>query len=211
MHACIPMFLPQLNTLLFVRLHGTSLESARFIAQHGFDERQASLQGLYGAGNYFAVQSCKSHHYSKKHIKGSTTHVVLLCRVVMGWPYCTKKLHKNARKPPDNPETPGRPFDSIFAEDIKVDGQKNVHHEYIVFSSSQVGQLCMYVYVHVCMYSIYTCHVHPHAVVLRKPECTCVYVACIPSISVCSCYKKRASRITLCWICFYTVTYTEHA
>ena len=40
--------------------HGTSEDVADVIVQHGFDERVASLSGLYGAGSYFANQSCKA-------------------------------------------------------------------------------------------------------------------------------------------------------
>lgn len=41
--------------------HGTSPQNAAIITRHGFDERVASMQGLYGAGTYFAEDSCKAH------------------------------------------------------------------------------------------------------------------------------------------------------
>lgn len=97
------------------------------------------MGGLYGAGSYFAVQGCKSHQYSQAY-KDSQHHVIMLCRVVMGWPYCTNRSHNNERRPPDNPSTPGRPHDSIFAKTgaVQHSGGLQAHHEYIVFSSSQV-------------------------------------------------------------------------
>jgi hypothetical protein len=125
----------------FSRWHGTSSRNARFIAEHGFDERLANMHGLYGAGSYFAVQSCKSHQYSRDY-KDSPNHVMMLCRVIMGAPHCTKSPHKTERRPPDNPQTPGRPFDSIFAKTGAVrtpSGHVQAHHEYIVFSSAQVN------------------------------------------------------------------------
>ena len=34
-------------------------------SKHGFDERVARLEGLYGAGSYFADALCKSHQYAQ--------------------------------------------------------------------------------------------------------------------------------------------------
>jgi hypothetical protein len=121
--------------------HGTDLETAKTIAEHGFDERQAHMYGYYGAGNYFAIQSCKSHQYAKA--KKVTSHfVVLLCRVTMGWHYETKNTHKGERRPPLNSSTPGRPYDSIFAErgvGVQRTSTDQGHHEFIVFSGHQVS------------------------------------------------------------------------
>jgi hypothetical protein len=91
----------------FYLFHGTSSKNAHFICEHGFDERVADLNGLYGAGNYFAINSCKSHQYSSR--GNSSNLVMLVCRVAMGSPYCTAKSHTNERRPPENPATPGRP------------------------------------------------------------------------------------------------------
>ena len=44
----------------FYLFHGTSPETAGIIAEHGFDERVAQLSGLYGAGNYFAINACRA-------------------------------------------------------------------------------------------------------------------------------------------------------
>jgi hypothetical protein len=121
----------------FYLFHGTSSKSAHFICEHGFDERVAALSGLYGAGSYFAINSCKSHQYSSQN-KDSSTFVMLVCRVAMGSPYCTSTSHNNQRRPPDNAATPGRPFDSIFAQHGIGRGGQQQHNEYVVFDRLQV-------------------------------------------------------------------------
>jgi hypothetical protein len=47
--------------------HGTKPDTAKIIAERGFDEREARLEGMYGAGNYFADCSSKSHQYARPH------------------------------------------------------------------------------------------------------------------------------------------------
>jgi hypothetical protein len=121
----------------FYLFHGTSSRMASVIAEHGFDERMAALTGLYGAGSYFASSACKSHQYSQAH-KDSSDFVMLVCRVTMGEPYCTAGRHGNQRRPPDNPATPGRPFDSIFAENGIANAGAQQHNEYVVFDRLQV-------------------------------------------------------------------------
>jgi hypothetical protein len=121
----------------FYLFHGTSSKSAHIICKHGFDEHVADLNGLYGAGSYFAINSCKSHQYSLKY-KDSSTFVMLVCRVVMGSPYFTSTQHNGQRRPPDNAATPGRPFDSIFAEHGIGRGGQQQHNEYVVFDRLQV-------------------------------------------------------------------------
>jgi poly [ADP-ribose] polymerase 7/11/12/13 len=126
----------------FYLFHGTSSKSAHFICEHGFDERVADLNDLCGAGSYFAINACKSHQYSLKY-KDSSTFVMLICRVVIGSPYCTSTSHNGQRRPPDNSTTPGRPFDSIFAKhgiSFTIAGRhhKQHHNEYVVFDRHQV-------------------------------------------------------------------------
>jgi len=50
----------------FYLFHGTSSKTACFICEHGFDERVADLDGLYGAGSYFAINSCKPPVFAEK-------------------------------------------------------------------------------------------------------------------------------------------------
>ena len=120
--------------------HGTSDETAMTIARHGFDERVANLGGLYGAGSYFADNSCKSHQYASRSKSGAGEHVLLLCRVTMGWPLCTTTGHEHERRPPENPAilSGKRPFDSIFAESGKAMGGRQFHNEFVIFDKTQV-------------------------------------------------------------------------
>jgi hypothetical protein len=86
--------------------HGTPTgDTGRTIAEEGFDERVTSLDGLYGAGSYFADCSCKSNQYTGS----ATSRTFLICKVLMGWPFCTKTTHndpdrpeRSARRPPQN-------------------------------------------------------------------------------------------------------------
>ena len=117
----------------FYLFHGTSSKMAQIISEYGFDERVANMGGLYGAGSYFACNACKSHQYTSP-----ADHVMLVCRVTMGMPYCAQGMYKNERRPPDNAATPGRPFDSIFAEHGVANRGTQRHNEYVVFDRYQV-------------------------------------------------------------------------
>jgi hypothetical protein len=120
--------------------HGTDTgETGRTIVKQGFDERVASLGGLYGAGSYFADCSCKSTQYTGS----ATSRTFLICRVLMGWPFCTNTLHndpvrpeRSARRPPQN--TTGSLYDSIFAQTGVANHGPQVHNEYSVFKGDQV-------------------------------------------------------------------------
>ena len=122
----------------FYLFHGTSSETAAIISEHGFDEHRAELNGLYGAGSYFACNACKSHQYALAKKGTSADFVLLLCRVAMGVPFCTKKTHQRARLPPDNDDTPGQPYDSIFAGNGIANSGSQYHNEYVIFDRSQV-------------------------------------------------------------------------
>ena len=118
--------------------HGTNGDTARHVAEFGFDERVSNLGGLYGAGSYFADAACKSNWYTGR----DSVRVFLVCRVIMGLPYCTRTVHNDAefptRRPPAISTIPGRPHDSIFAETgVANDGQQE-HNEYVVFDRYQV-------------------------------------------------------------------------
>jgi hypothetical protein len=104
----------------------------------GFDERVANLKGLYGGGSYFADAACKSNQYATKP-NANGEKVMLYCRVTMGEAYRTATLHNtgDVRRAPDNPATPKRPFDSIFAEQGVANGGAQKHNEYVVFRAQQ--------------------------------------------------------------------------
>ena len=120
--------------------HGTPTgDTGRTIAEEGFDERVASLGGLYGAGSYFTDCSCKSNQYTGS----ATSRTFLICKVLMGWPFCTKTTHndrdrpeRSARRPPQN--ATGILCDSIFAESGVANNGSQMHNEYVVFNRDQV-------------------------------------------------------------------------
>jgi hypothetical protein len=114
--------------------HGTDTdEKGRTIAKEGFETGLASLDGLYGAGCYFADCSCKSNQYTGS----NTSRTFLICNVLMGWPFCTKTLHRQERLPP--PNTNGGPkYHSIFAQSGVANNGSQLHNEYIVFKGEQV-------------------------------------------------------------------------
>ena len=62
----------------------------------------------------------------------------------MGNPYMTPGPLWGHRRPPNNPATPGLPYDSVFAqEDVTDNGLGNgpgsqFHNEYVVFDRAQV-------------------------------------------------------------------------
>lgn len=62
---------------------------------------------------------------------------MLYCRVLMGEAFMTDRLHNDERRPPDNPSTPGQPYDSIFAEQGVGNHGKQQHNEYVVFHGQQ--------------------------------------------------------------------------
>ena len=117
--------------------HGTKPPTADILATSGFDERVASLGGLYGAGSYFADALCKSNQYATE-TNARGEHCVLYCRVTVGCAYRTATTHVNERRPPDNAATPGAPHDSIFAESGVANGGGQAHNEFVCFSKEQV-------------------------------------------------------------------------
>ncbi len=83
----------------FFLFHGTPTgETGRTIAEEGFEQGLANLDGLYGGGSYFADCSCKSNGYTGS----NTSRTFLICKVLMGWPFCTKIQHRQERMPPAN-------------------------------------------------------------------------------------------------------------
>ena len=62
--------------------HGTKPDVAPLIVHGGFDERVCALQGLFGAGVYFAMNSSKSDQYCTPDPSG--TYTIFLPRVALG-------------------------------------------------------------------------------------------------------------------------------
>lgn len=124
----------------FLLFHGTTHETANMIANTGFDERQSRLQGLYGAGTYFADAMCKASQYARES-NAQGEYCMLYCRVAMGASFCTHGRHINERRPPANPSDPrgvGIPFDSIFAESGVARQGEQLHNEFVCFRDYQI-------------------------------------------------------------------------
>ena len=113
--------------------HGTNEDSAQKIAAGGFDPTKGKLTGLYGAGTYCAYFSCKSMQYTPA--TGQGERVFVICRVLMGRSYHSKKSLQNHKEPP---EENGQRFDSVFVEEgVGMDGHQE-HNEYITYDADQV-------------------------------------------------------------------------
>lgn len=137
---------PGLNEVFLY--HGTSSDTADVIAEHGFDERVASLQGLYGAGIYFANQSCKASQYcepkkadplylnmgqQKKDVK-----TLIVARVALGDPFYTMSSLSKQRRPPERSTRtgwkPGLLYDSVV---VNAGDNNQVHRELILYDHKQ--------------------------------------------------------------------------
>merc|ERR1712187_522033 len=63
--------------------HGTKAEVVELIEEHGIDERFGQLDGLFGAGNYFAENASKADQYCTAD-KATQLFPMLLVRVCLG-------------------------------------------------------------------------------------------------------------------------------
>ena len=111
--------------------HGTSAEVASIISKHGFDERVGNVMGLYGAGVYFANQSCKAGQYTEK---GKDNKTMIISRVMLGDPFYIAGKMQQARRPPDRKKGPvGTTYDSVVANQT----QTQIHREFIIYEHRQ--------------------------------------------------------------------------
>lgn len=108
--------------------HGTKKETADVIVRDGFDERVCSLSGLFGAGLYFAQDSCKSGQYAAR--DRNNVHWFLLSRVLLGRPYYAKQAMNSLRKAPEG-------FDSVVYNGGGIAGGLGQHRELIVYDRFQ--------------------------------------------------------------------------
>lgn len=118
--------------------HGTSSHIAELISEHGFDERVASLGGLYGGGIYFAEASCKSLQYAPAE---DGLHRMLYCRVLLGDPHYTQQQMTQVRRPPDRRGSSGLLYDAVVANSGAMAGARSgrqEHREFIVYDRTQV-------------------------------------------------------------------------
>jgi hypothetical protein len=99
--------------------------------RHGFDERMANMGGLYGAGTYFAENSCKSNQYASATTRrGERT--LLYSRVLMGDAFQTSTQYRE-RRPPVKPGGTGGTCDSVLGA-----GGTQFHREFIVYDRNQI-------------------------------------------------------------------------
>jgi hypothetical protein len=109
--------------------HGTPPDIATLISRHGFDERVANMGGLYGAGTYFAENSCKSMQYTVSS-NSDGEYTIIYSRVLLGHVHTTSQGMQGVRRAPDR--VTGVPFDSVVAS-----GGTQVHREFIVYDRAQ--------------------------------------------------------------------------
>jgi hypothetical protein len=146
----------------FYLFHGLNHGFLDEITQFGFDPRHCSLDGMFGAGLYFADNSSKSNQYTHSgtckltgmaglgqqnqcSCKKTDEACMLLCRVTLGEPLIEVKFRGNGvgefwngrRKEPTKPD--GSLYNSVVGESKKnVPAAYLMFREYIVYESSQV-------------------------------------------------------------------------
>ena len=120
--------------------HGTPVP--HLIVKDGFDPRVCALDGMFGAGVYFADRSTKSLRYAGASKPGDCG-TLLLCRVSLGRPMLKWLPQANMRRPPDPMPLfgwehfkmwrEGSKFHSVFAQA----GRTLLMNEYIVYHTNQ--------------------------------------------------------------------------
>ena len=102
------------------------------IPTSGFNERKASLNGMFGAGVYFAENSCKSDQYCGP-IDSAGPFYMFLCRVAMGKLHIAETATPTAREAPEG-------FDSVVAVTSQThpNASLDLYREFIVYDGAQV-------------------------------------------------------------------------
>lgn len=114
---------PEYNELYL--WHGTLPSLVELICQEGFDERAASLGGLYGAGSYFAEHISKADQYCTPHPDNDKngTFYCFLSRVAMGKIHETSSGRSNERRAPNGCDSLVGQLDSTrYKEFVVYDG-----------------------------------------------------------------------------------------
>ena len=117
--------------------HGTTHQVADIITHHGFDERMSNLSGLYGAGVYFANQSCKAAQYAKD----SGVKTLIVARVTLGDAHYASVMMQQYRRPPERDTRygwkPGVTYDCVVANSGAMLHGTQAHRELIVYDHRQ--------------------------------------------------------------------------
>jgi hypothetical protein len=132
--------------------HGVPHGRLAEIMEQGLDQRVARETGMYGAGIYFAENSCKSHAYTEADADG--VHCMLYCRVALGRTVSTKQTLEGMPRPAfEEPDESGLLmrtvlYDSVIAPTGAMENHQHgyqVHREFIVFDRTQVyPEFCIY-------------------------------------------------------------------
>lgn len=115
--------------------HGTKASLLPTIREWGLDERVCSMDGLHGAGLYFASDACKAGQYAPE--TGDGTHYLLYVRVLLGVPFYVPNSMKGSRRPPKISGCEGRLHDSVIANAGVANGGKQVHREFVIYDRRQ--------------------------------------------------------------------------
>jgi len=145
--------------------HGTDFNVIDIIKHYGFDERYSSVNGMFGAGIYFAENSSKSNQYvpcphcgkgsifkdkdcqcSLDKKKGpDIVYGMVIARVMMGDVHICKQYKEEiykgtpknpVRLAPTNPVTK-RPHDAVLGEATKYGGNSLKFREIIIYDRKQ--------------------------------------------------------------------------
>eukprot|EP00947_MAST-08B_sp_MAST-8B-sp1_P006326 g6326.t1 len=110
-------------------LHGTKPDVVEKIVERGFDERVGNLNGLFGAGIYFAENSSKSNQYVASRPRDDRFYM-FLARVRLGTPQHVQGTCQRRRRPDERPGTSGKKiYDSLIGN--------SDHREFIVYDRTQ--------------------------------------------------------------------------
>eukprot|EP00928_Gymnodinium_smaydae_P073726 TRINITY_DN56879_c0_g1_i1.p1 TRINITY_DN56879_c0_g1~~TRINITY_DN56879_c0_g1_i1.p1 ORF type:complete len:511 (+),score=53.97 TRINITY_DN56879_c0_g1_i1:182-1534(+) len=117
--------------------HGTGPDHLDDILRWGLDERVCSINGLYGAGLYFASDICKGGQYSRPAGPSGNTRYFFYTRVLLGLPYYPSGDTQGARRPPPFSEKSGKLYDSVIANVGQANKGRQFHREFVVYDRRQ--------------------------------------------------------------------------
>lgn len=106
--------------------------------REGFDERVASLGGMFGVGVYFAERCSKADAYAGG--SSQTKAKMFLSRVVLGTPHLTSSTLNGLRRPPTisgKLDAPGRVSHERRCDSVIFDGTNKNYKEFIVYHRYQ--------------------------------------------------------------------------
>jgi hypothetical protein len=117
--------------------HGFKAEYLDTITTYGLDEHVGSLDGMFGAGIYFADMISKSDQYVVPNSDGRYS--VFVARVCLGAAHKATGTMCGERRAPVMADMPGRPFDSVVYDQScgNFTGGGFHYNEFIVYNKAQ--------------------------------------------------------------------------